>query len=111
MLEGTSSGLAAFGHLFAYRDYRALPPLTGSSPVSDEIRERWRERVHSGSPMSEVEGLALLSDCGVRSVDARETSGVDEAQEAAEEIGWPVAVRRRPPTCSTRPRPMGCGSM
>ena len=40
VLEGTLTGLAAFKHLFAYRDFRARPPVGGGSPVADEVRER-----------------------------------------------------------------------
>ena len=36
VLEGTLTGLAAFKHLFAYRDHRALAPVAGSSPVDGD---------------------------------------------------------------------------
>ncbi|MGZ8599893.1 MAG: CoA-binding protein, partial [Actinomycetota bacterium] len=42
VLEGTLTGLAAFRHLFAHRDHRALPPIAGASPVAAGVRERWR---------------------------------------------------------------------
>src|SRR4030095_9608384 len=47
VLEGTLTGLAAFRHLFAYRDFRARSPVEGESPVGDEVRERWRDRLAS----------------------------------------------------------------
>ncbi len=96
VLEGTLTGLAAFRHLFAYRDHRALPPLSGSSPASDEVRGRWRERLSSGEPFGEVEGLALLSDWGVPVVAARVVESVEEALAAAEGI-WPVALKTAAP--------------
>ncbi len=40
VLEGTTTGLAAFRHLFAYRDFRARPPLPASaanSPVAADV--------------------------------------------------------------------------
>ena len=93
VLEGTRSGLQAFGHLFAYRDHRTLPPTDGSSRVAEEVRERWRARLRTGEPLSEVEGLALLSDYGVPSVQVRGADTLEAALEAAEAIGWPVAVK------------------
>ncbi len=96
VLEGTLTGLAAFKHLFDYRDHRALPPRSGSSPASDEVRERWRARLSSGEPLGEVEGLALLSDWGVPVVAARVVESVEEALAAAHGI-WPVALKTAAP--------------
>jgi acyl-CoA synthetase (NDP forming) len=96
VLEGTLTGLAAFKHLFAYRDHRALPPLEGSSPASDEVRERWRTRLSTGEPLGEVEGLALLAGWGVPVVAARVVESADEAIAAANGI-WPVALKTAAP--------------
>jgi acyl-CoA synthetase (NDP forming) len=96
VLEGTLTGLAAFRHLFAYRDHRALPPLAGSSPASDEVRERWRARLSRVEPLDEVEGLALLSDWRVPVVAARVAESVKEALAVAEGI-WPVALKTAAP--------------
>jgi len=97
VLEGTLTGLTAFRHLFDYRDHRALPPLTGSSPVTPEIRERWRERLVSGQPFDEPTGLALLSDFGVPVVRIERAEGSDQAVAGAERIGWPVALKTATP--------------
>ncbi len=92
VLEGTMTGLAAFRYLFEYRDHRALPPLTGSSPVTAEECERWRARLVSGQELTEAEGLALLADYGVRTVAARTVDSLDDALAAADGI-WPVALK------------------
>ena len=84
VLEGTLTGLAAFKHLFDYRDHRALPEPPKSSPVPSEVRNRWRARLTSGEPFDEVEGLKLLADYGVPTV-------------TAERIGFPVAVKTAVP--------------
>lgn len=97
VLEGTLTGLAAFKHLFEYRDYRARPPVGGSSPVPDDVRERWRARLSSGEPFDELEGLALLRAYGVPVVAAKPADSPHEAIAAAEEIGYPVAVKTRAP--------------
>jgi len=96
-LEGTLTGLAAFRHLFEHRDHRALPPLSGSSPVSEEVRERWRARLASGEPVDELEGLALLGDYGVPVVPARRAETLEDAIAAAEHLGFPVVLKTAAP--------------
>jgi acyl-CoA synthetase (NDP forming) len=97
VLEGTLTGLAAFKHLFAYRDYRALPPLSGSSPAGPEVRDRWAARLASGEPFDELEGLALLADYGVLVVETLRAGTLEEAIAAAERLGFPVAVKTAVP--------------
>jgi acetate---CoA ligase (ADP-forming) len=97
VLEGTLTGLAAFRHLFAYRDFRARSPVEAESPVADEVRERWRDRLESGGPFDELEGLALLSDYGVPVVASVRADTLEDAISAAEGIGFPVAVKTAAP--------------
>ena len=97
VLEGTLTGLAAFRHLFAYRDFRAREPVTGVSPVSDEVRERWVARLSSGEPFDELEGLALLADYGVPVVEGVRAETLEDAIAAAERIGFPVALKTAAP--------------
>lgn len=96
-LEGTLTGLAAFRHLFDHRDFRSLPPLSGSSPVPDDVRERWRVRLSSGEPFDEPEALALLSDFGVPVVPAEVVGSLAEAVAAAGRIGFPVVLKTAAP--------------
>lgn len=93
VLEGTTTGLAAFRHLFEYRDYHARLPVEGASPVAHGVRDRWRWRLSSREPIDEVEGLALLADYGVTVVGAARASSGEEALDAAERVGWPVALK------------------
>jgi acetate---CoA ligase (ADP-forming) len=93
VLEDTLTGLAAFRHLFAYRDHRGLPPVEDGSPVSPQTLERWRLRLGSGAPIDELEGLSLLSDYGIPVVKARVARTFEEAMDAAAELAWPVAVK------------------
>ncbi len=97
VLEGTASGLAALRHLLAYRDGRGRPPIVSPEPVPGDVRERWRARLGSGEEMSELEGLALLADYGLATTDARGAASVDEAIAAAEDVGWPVAMKTAAP--------------
>jgi acetate---CoA ligase (ADP-forming) len=97
VLEGTLTGLAAFRHLFAYRDFRARSPVEGASPVADAVREGWRRRLASGEPFDELEGLALLADYGVPVVESIRADTLEDAIAAAEGIGFPVAVKTASP--------------
>jgi acyl-CoA synthetase (NDP forming) len=93
VLEGTLTGLSAFRHLFAYRDFRARSPVSGRSPVGADVRERWAERLSSGEPVDELEGLALLADYAIPVVESIRAGTLEDAIEAAERIGFPVALK------------------
>jgi acyl-CoA synthetase (NDP forming) len=97
VLEGTTTGLAAFRHLFAHRDQRALPPVGGSSPADETLRERWRARLATGEPLGEAEGLALLAGYGVPVVDVEVAETPEGAAAAAERLGYPVALKTATP--------------
>ncbi len=91
------TGLAAFRHLFAFRDFRAREPVRGSSPVSDEVRESWNARLSNGEPFDELEGLALLADYGVPVVESVRAETFEQAVAAAERFGFPVALKTAVP--------------
>jgi acetate---CoA ligase (ADP-forming) len=97
VLEGTASGLAALRHLLAYRDHRERAPAVPSEPVADDVRERWRARLALGGEVSELEGLALLTDYGIPTTGARGATSIDGAITAAQELGWPVAMKTAAP--------------
>jgi acetate---CoA ligase (ADP-forming) len=97
VLEGTMTGLAAFWHLFAYRDFRARVPVESPSPVSDEVRKRWRDRLADGAPFDELEGLALLADYGVPVIESVRAHTLEDAIAAAERLGFPVALKTAAP--------------
>jgi acyl-CoA synthetase (NDP forming) len=96
ILEGTVTGLAAFRHLFDHRDSSARPSVERGSPSGPGVRDRWRARLAEG-PLDEVDALALLADYGVPVVPARRVGSADEAAEAADGVGWPVALKTATP--------------
>jgi hypothetical protein len=65
--------------------------------VADEVRERWRARLATGEPIGEVEAFALLADYGVPTVAARPAHTLDEVLAAADEVGYPVALKTAAP--------------
>jgi len=96
-LEGTLTGLAAFRHLFDHRDHRALPKVTGPSPVDEDVRARWRSRLSSGEPLGELEGLTMLAAYGVPTVRSHRAETLEDAMAAAGRLGFPVAVKTAAP--------------
>jgi len=126
VLEGTATGLAALGHLFAYRDFlvragavdNPTPPPPGSAtlphrgtrpaaagveavPVRVGVKrtgDRWRARLgEPGRAFDEAEGLALLGDWGVPVVAAEVAASLKEAVAAGGRVGWPVVLKTAAP--------------
>lgn len=97
LLEGTASGLVALRHLLAYRQVRARPPVVPPPPVPDDVRERWQARLASGEEVGELEALALLADYGIPVAAVRGAISAKEAVAAADEVGWPVALKTAAP--------------
>lgn len=93
VLEGTLTGLAAFRHLFEHRDHGLLEPVEGSSPANAEVRKRWRERLAAAEPFDERESLALVADYSVSVVASDRAETLDEALDAAERVGFPIALK------------------
>jgi acetate---CoA ligase (ADP-forming) len=86
VLEGTSSGLAALGHLASW-------PLAvdHSEPAVDQgRRDRWLERLADGDP---VAGFELLADYGVPVARSMTAQSVQETVAVGRQIGYPVVMK------------------
>ena len=86
VLEGTLTGLAAFKHLFAYRDARARPPVGGGSPVTDEVRSRWIRAALERGALRRARGARAarrLRRAGRRERSRRDARGRDRGGRAA----------------------------
>jgi acyl-CoA synthetase (NDP forming) len=84
VLEGARSGLASLSHLA-----RWPLPVDKSEIDVDPVRQaRWVTRISGGVPSFE-----LLADYGVPVVDVRAADSVDAALEAADAVGYPVALK------------------
>jgi len=97
VLEGTASGLSALGRLLAYRDMRARPPVEPPPPVSADVRERWAVRLAAGNDLDELEALALLAEYGIPTTKAIGAASAEDAVAAAEQVGWPAALKTAAP--------------
>jgi acyl-CoA synthetase (NDP forming) len=96
VLEGTTSGLGALKHLLDDATWRARPAPTPSPGVPEDVRSSWRARLAAAS-IDEREGLRLLSDYGVPTVASRSAESAAAAVEAAEELGYPIALKTAAP--------------
>jgi len=97
VLEGTPSGLSALKHLLDDATWRGPSASTRPLPVPDGVRSSWRSRLSEGTPLGELEALRLLADYGVPTVAARSVESVSAAAAAAEEVGYPVALKTAAP--------------
>ncbi|MGH2697998.1 MAG: acetate--CoA ligase family protein, partial [Actinomycetota bacterium] len=93
VLEDAATGLTAFGHLFEYRDHRALPDLKPPPPPGTEITRRWRSRLAEPEPLSTLQAFELLEDFGIPTIETRSVTSVAQALRAALELGYPVALK------------------
>jgi acyl-CoA synthetase (NDP forming) len=107
VLEGTSTGIRALGHLLTYRDVRARGPVIAPDPPDRSVVERWRRRCERGDALGELEALALVADFGVPGVAGRGATTADEAVDAAERLGYPVAVKTASPAVAHKVRAGG----
>jgi acyl-CoA synthetase (NDP forming) len=85
VLEGYHSGLAALGHLSRWP--QPLPAATG--PINAERRRRWREQLTAGP----VSAFRLLADYGIPVSASRPAASPGAALDAAQAIGYPVALK------------------
>jgi acyl-CoA synthetase (NDP forming) len=84
VLEGARSGLAALGHLTRW----PLVVDRVDADVLSDRRSRWLSRMADGVPAFE-----LLADYGVPVVDVRSAESASGVLEAADAIGYPVALK------------------
>jgi acyl-CoA synthetase (NDP forming) len=96
-IEGTENLFLAIRHAFAYRDFRALPPLASPAPPAAGIVARWRKRLAEPSALDEAESLALLADFGIPNPGIAVANSLDEARAAARKLGLPVALKTAMP--------------
>ena len=84
VLEGARSGLAAMDHLARW----PLPVDKSDVAVDSDRRARWVSRLRAG-----VAPFELLADYGVPVVDVHGADSVGAVLEAADAVGYPVALK------------------
>ncbi len=96
-IEGTEVLFLAIRNAFAYRDFRALPPLAAPTAPAADIIARWRKRLSEPKALDEAESLALLADFGIPNPGIAIAASLAEAKAAARKLGLPVALKTAEP--------------
>jgi acetate---CoA ligase (ADP-forming) len=96
VLESTRTGLLALRHLLAQATPLAARPRPGVTAVDPARRSRWAARLAAG-PLPAAALFAMLRDYGIPAVAARSAATLAEAVDAADGLGYPVAVKTDTP--------------
>jgi acyl-CoA synthetase (NDP forming) len=109
VLESTRTGLLALRHLLTHEPEAGLHGCPVGVPIATPTghpssssgtrrhhRSRWSAALAAG-PLSAADLFALLRDYGIPAVAARSAATVDEALRAADELGYPVALKTDAP--------------
>jgi len=92
VVKSAREALLAVRHVFAWRDARGRAG-EAAPEIEAAILAKWRDRLSTGETLSEVEGLQLLSDCGVPALRPQLVASAEEAAAAAWELGFPIALK------------------
>jgi acyl-CoA synthetase (NDP forming) len=97
MINGVQNMLGAVRLAFAYRDH-GLRPLMAPPPGPGALTvDRWRRRLSQEATLDEAESLAMLSDFGVPTAEARIADSTVSAAAVAASLGFPVALKTAMP--------------
>ncbi len=94
VMDGIPQLLRAVRALSDHRDFQ--PPGLPAEP-NPAVVARWRARLAAGGPMDEAEGLTLLEDFGLPTVQRRLVESREAAVASAAAIGGPVALKTAEP--------------
>ena len=97
VLDGLQNGLRAVRHAFAYRDARLRPPPQVPAPPAAGVVADWCTRLGRDGTLDEAQGLGLLAEFGIPAAEAVLANDRAEALDAAEEMGFPVALKTAAP--------------
>jgi acyl-CoA synthetase (NDP forming) len=98
VLEGTVTGLRALKHLLADAEVRRRPGRGSTPPGLGPDVAGWRRRLAGEADVSEVYALELLASFGVPVVEAIQAESLEDAERAADRVGYPVAVKTAAPS-------------
>jgi acyl-CoA synthetase (NDP forming) len=103
VLEGTETALRALRHLLDDGERRSRPRSEPPEDVDPGVRERWRSVLSRRERLPESDGMQLLTDYGlptVRTVAIGDRDALGDVRAAAEELGYPVALKTASPEIS-----------
>jgi len=96
VIDGLRPFLVGVRCLLDYRDYRTNP-LPQIPAADTEAVARWRPRLAEGDALEEFEAYQLLRDFDIPTNPARRVDGEPALLRAAEELGYPLALKTAMP--------------
>jgi acyl-CoA synthetase (NDP forming) len=102
VLMGTETGVRAIKHLFDYAEFqrelqenkKPSSKLTlDNLPSKEKIAEIRKQLKSTDSALSEVESKQILAEYGIRVSKEQIANSLDQASEAADEIGFPLVLK------------------
>lgn len=94
-LQELNAALLAVQRLRAFdQTWPSIAPEPPARPAVHPRASDWRETLRAaGGPLSDQDGFRLLEDYGIPTAPWRLAGGADEAAEAAQSLGFPVAAK------------------
>jgi acyl-CoA synthetase (NDP forming) len=96
VVDGLRPFLAGVRCLLDHRDFRARPDQAPPA-VEAETIDRWKRQLAAGGILDEYDSGRLLADFGVPVNPARIAQSESEALQAADALGYPVAMKTAEP--------------
>ena len=97
LLDGLGPAIKAVSNAMIWRDDDARSPMQPPAPPAGNVVTSWRERLGDREPLDEAEGLALLREFGIATVEAKVVGDANAARDAATSLGWPVVLKTAMP--------------
>jgi acetate---CoA ligase (ADP-forming) len=99
VLEGTVTGLRSLKHLLDDADFRRRPTSAPPAVGATDPTRTWRSLLEAtkGGVFTESLAFELLAGYGIPVVQAEHASSLDEAERAADGIGYPLAMKTAMP--------------
>jgi len=96
VLVGLKPMMTAVRAALDYRDFRMrTPTMRAAAPI--DAKSRWSVRLQRGGALDESEGLALAADYGIPVMKHVIAESAADAEAAARNLGWPVALKTAMP--------------
>ena len=97
LIDGLGPALTAFSRMMAWRDHRDHRTMRPPEPPAGAIVNQWRDRLTTGDPLDEAEGLALARDFGLAAPETVIVQTEQEVRDTAVRTGGPLALKTAMP--------------
>ena len=97
LIDGLDPALTAFSRMMAWRDHRDHRTMRPPEPPDGAIVNHWRERLATGDPLDEADGLALARDFGLATPETVIVETEQEVRDTAVRMRGPLALKSAMP--------------